>query len=143
MRLKTVSRLAAGVVAAGALSSTIGGAAAQVIVNQWDQFANTGITAAGPAMEALIETCQGQLPNVTIIRTVAPSIGIREVYRLAVSAGKTPDLAYTWPAASVLAGYARTGVLAQLDGYAWCNGGGVIVMRGRAGHAVRLPRRAA
>jgi raffinose/stachyose/melibiose transport system substrate-binding protein len=118
MRLKTVSRLAAGVVAAGALSSTIGGAAAQVIVNQWDQFANTGITAAGPAMEALIETCQGQLPNVTIIRTVAPSIGIREVYRLAVSAGKTPDLAYTWPAASVLAGYARTGVLAQLDGYA-------------------------
>jgi raffinose/stachyose/melibiose transport system substrate-binding protein len=93
-------------------------AAAQVIVNQWDQFANTGMTAAGPAMEELIGICQADLPNVTILRTVAPSIGIRDVYRLAVAAGKTPDLAYTWPAASVLAGYARTGALAELDDYA-------------------------
>lgn len=93
-------------------------ASAQAIVNQWDQFANTGITAAGPAMDELIATCQAQLPNVTILRTVAPSIGIRETYRLAVSAGKTPDLAYTWPAGSVLAGYARTGAIAELDKYA-------------------------
>ena len=52
-----------------------------------------------------------------MLRTIAPSIGIRDSYRLAVSAGKTPDLAYTWPAASVLAGYARVGALVPLDDY--------------------------
>ena len=36
----------------------LGAAQAQTIVNQWDQFANTGITAAGPAMEELIGICQ-------------------------------------------------------------------------------------
>jgi raffinose/stachyose/melibiose transport system substrate-binding protein len=101
-----------------ALALALGTAQAQTIVNQWDQFANTGATAAGPAMEELMGVCQKTLPDVTILRTVAPSIGIRDVYRLAVSAKKAPDLAYTWPAASVLAGYARTGALAPLDSYA-------------------------
>lgn len=88
-----------------------------VVVTQWDQFAQSGITAAGPAMDELIATCKPALNGAEVLRTVAPSIGIRDSYRLAVSAGKTPDLAYTWPAASVLAGYARVGALAPLDDY--------------------------
>ncbi len=88
-----------------------------VVVTQWDQFAQSGISAAGPAMDELIATCQPALNGASILRTIAPSIGIRDSYRLAVSAGKTPDLAYTWPAASVLAGYARVGALAPLDDY--------------------------
>ena len=94
-------------------------AAAQdtVVVTQWDQFAKSGITAAGPAMDELIATCKPALKGAEVLRTIAPSIGIRDSYRLAVSAGKTPDLAYTWPAASVLAGYARVGALAPLDDY--------------------------
>lgn len=92
-------------------------ASAETVVTQWDQFANSGITAAGPAMDELIAACEKALPDVKILRTVVPSIGIRESYRLAVSADKTPDLAYTWPAASVLAGYARTGKVAPLDAY--------------------------
>ena len=91
--------------------------AAQTVVTQWDQFSQTGITAAGPAMDELIETCAPALGGAEVLRTVAPSIGIRDSYRLAVSAGKTPDLAYTWPAASVLSGYARVGALAPLDDY--------------------------
>ena len=66
-------------------------------------------------MNELIGTCTPE--GTTILRTIAPSIGIRDSYRLAVSANKTPDLAYTWPAASVLAGYARIGALAPLDAY--------------------------
>lgn len=94
-------------------------AAAQdtVVVTQWDQFAQSGITAAGPAMDELITTCKPALNGAEVLRTIAPSIGIRDSYRLAVSAGKTPDLAYTWPAASVLSGYARVGALAPLDDY--------------------------
>jgi len=98
-------------------SASIQGAAAQTVVTQWDQFAMAGITAAGPAMDELIRTCEPDLDGATVLRTIAPSIGIRDSYRLAVSANKTPDLAYTWPAASVLAGYARVGALAPLDGY--------------------------
>ncbi len=94
-------------------------AAAQdtIVVTQWDQFAQSGITAAGPAMDELIATCKPSLNGTEVLRTIAPSIGIRDSYRLAVSAGKTPDLAYTWPAASVLSGYARVGALAPLDDY--------------------------
>lgn len=94
-----------------------GGAVAQTVITQWDQFSQAGITAAGPAMEELTQTCVPSLDGAEILRTVAPSIGIRDSYRLAVTAGKTPDLAYTWPAASVLSGYARTGALAPLDEY--------------------------
>jgi raffinose/stachyose/melibiose transport system substrate-binding protein len=94
-----------------------GNAAAETAITQWDQFAQSGITAAGPAMDELIASCKPALDGVSVLRTVAPSIGIRDSYRLAVSAGKTPDLAYTWPAASVLAGYARVGALAELDKY--------------------------
>ena len=68
-------------------------------------------------MDELIATCTPSLGGASILRTIAPSIGIRDSYRLAVSAGKTPALAYTWPAASVLAGYARVGALAPLDEY--------------------------
>ena len=93
------------------------GLAQEVVVTQWDQFAQSGISAAGPAMDELIATCTPSLGGASILRTIAPSIGIRDSYRLAVSAGKTPDLAYTWPAASVLAGYARVGALAPLDEY--------------------------
>jgi raffinose/stachyose/melibiose transport system substrate-binding protein len=103
--------------AAGLLAVTVGTALADTVVTQWDQFATSGMTAAGPAMDALIASCEGELPGTKILRTVVPSIGIRETYRLAVSADKTPDLAYTWPAASVLAGYARTGKVAPLDDY--------------------------
>lgn len=100
-----------------ALAAFAAAAAAATSIVQWDQFSSSGATAAGPAMEALIKVCEGELKDVKINRTVAPSIGIRDTYRLAVSAGKTPDLAYTWPAASVLAGYARTGKVAPLDAY--------------------------
>ncbi|QQA41469.1 ABC transporter substrate-binding protein [Pelagovum pacificum] len=99
------------------LGLSASGALAQTVVTQWDQFAQTGISAAGPAMDKLIETCEPALGGAEVLRTVAPSIGIRDSYRLAVAAGKTPDLAYTWPAASVLAGYARIGALAELDPY--------------------------
>jgi raffinose/stachyose/melibiose transport system substrate-binding protein len=105
--------LAAGIAA----SVTIQPTAAQTVVTQWDQFAMAGITAAGPAMDELITTCAPDLNGASVLRTIAPSIGIRDSYRLAVSAKKTPDLAYTWPAASVLAGYARVGALAPLDDY--------------------------
>jgi raffinose/stachyose/melibiose transport system substrate-binding protein len=105
--------LAAGLAA----SVSIQAATAQTVVTQWDQFAMAGITAAGPAMDELIGTCEPDLGGATVLRTIAPSIGIRDSYRLAVSANKTPDLAYTWPAASVLAGYARVGALAPLDDY--------------------------
>lgn len=98
-------------------SVSIQAATAQTVVTQWDQFAMAGITAAGPAMDELIGTCEPDLGGATVLRTIAPSIGIRDSYRLAVSANKTPDLAYTWPAASVLAGYARVGALAPLDDY--------------------------
>lgn len=100
------------------MMATASGAMAEPVpVVQWDQFSNAGITAAGPAMEELIKVCEAALPDVNIERTVVPSIGIRESYRLAVSADKTPDLGYTWPAASVLAGYARTGKVAPLNSY--------------------------
>ena len=87
------------------------------VVTEWDQFATAGPTAAGPAMDSLIAQCEEAQPGVKILRTVVPSIGIRETYRLAASANKVPDLAYTWPAASVLASYARNGALAPLDPY--------------------------
>lgn len=107
------------------MATASGAMAESVPVVQWDQFSNAGITAAGPAMEELIKVCEAALPDVNIERTVVPSIGIRESYRLAVSADKTPDLGYTWPAASVLAGYARTGKVAPLnsyyDKYGWDN----------------------
>ncbi len=107
------------------MATASGAMAEPVPVVQWDQFSNAGITAAGPAMEELIKVCEAALPDVNIERTVVPSIGIRESYRLAVSADKTPDLGYTWPAASVLAGYARTGKVAPLnsyyDKYGWDN----------------------
>ncbi|MGI9416569.1 MAG: ABC transporter substrate-binding protein [Geminicoccaceae bacterium] len=106
--------LAAGLIAATAPLQSV---SAETAVTQWDQFAMSGITAAGPAMDELIKACEPELGGATILRTVAPSIGIRDSYRLAVSADKTPDLAYTWPAASVLAGYARVGALAPLDAY--------------------------
>ena len=99
------------------LSTASGAVAQENVVVQWDQFSNAGITAAGPAMDELIKACEASLKDVKILRTVVPSIGIRESYRLAVSADKTPDLGYTWPAASVLAGYARTGKVAPLDDY--------------------------
>lgn len=99
------------------LATTSGALAQESVVVQWDQFSNAGITAAGPAMDELIKVCEASLKDVKILRTVVPSIGIRESYRLAVSADKTPDLGYTWPAASVLAGYARTGKVAPLDEY--------------------------
>jgi raffinose/stachyose/melibiose transport system substrate-binding protein len=99
------------------LAALMVGAVAETSVIQWDQFSSTGATAAGPAMEALIKVCEADLKDTKIDRTVAPSIGIRDTYRLAVSADKTPDLAYTWPAASVLAGYARTGKVAALNPY--------------------------
>lgn len=104
---------------ASALMLAIGSSAVaqENVVVQWDQFSNAGITAAGPAMDELIKVCEASLQDVKILRTVVPSIGIRESYRLAVSADKTPDLGYTWPAASVLAGYARTGKVAPLDDY--------------------------
>jgi raffinose/stachyose/melibiose transport system substrate-binding protein len=111
--LMKTSALATGIVLAGWGVA----AAADTVVIQWDQFANSGATAAGPAMDELLATCQAKQPGVQILRTIVPSIGIRDTYRLAAAAGKTPDLAYTWPAASVLAGYARTGKLAQLDKY--------------------------
>ena len=97
--------------------STVTAVQAETVVTQWDQFSQSGISAAGPAMDELISTCASALGGSSVLRTIAPSIGIRDSYRLAVSAGKTPDLAYTWPAASVLAGYARVGALAPLDGY--------------------------
>ena len=109
--MKCFSTIAVGAVLAA------GSAAAETAITQWDQFAQSGITAAGPAMDELIASCKPALEGVSVLRTVAPSIGIRDSYRLAVSAGKTPDLAYTWPAASVLAGYARVGALAELDKY--------------------------
>ena len=113
------ARLSIGILLSAASGLMMAGAAnAAAIVNQWDQFANSGPTAAGPAMDELIAACQKALPDITVLRTIAPSIGIRDVYRLAVSAKKTPDLAYTWPAASVLAGYARIGAIAPLDDYA-------------------------
>lgn len=99
------------------LATASGAVAQENVVVQWDQFSNAGITAAGPAMDELIKVCEASLKDVKILRTVVPSIGIRESYRLAVSADKTPDLGYTWPAASVLAGYARTGKVAPLDDY--------------------------
>lgn len=104
-------------IASTILVASIVPAGAETVVTQWDQFATSGITAAGPAMDELIAACEKALPGTKILRTVVPSIGIRESYRLAVSADKTPDLAYTWPAASVLAGYARTGKVAPLDAY--------------------------
>ena len=79
------------------MATASGAMAEPVPVVQWDQFSNAGITAAGPAMEELIKVCEASLPDVNIERTVVPSIGIRESYRLAVSADKTPDLGYTWP----------------------------------------------
>ncbi len=88
-----------------------------VTVTEWDQFAETGITAAGPAMESLIAQCEEELPGIQVERTVVPSIGIRESYRLAATANEVPDLAYTWPAASVLAGYAKNGVIAPISEY--------------------------
>lgn len=104
-------------VTTAALALSASGALAQTVVTQWDQFAQNGISAAGPAMDKLIKTCAPALGGAEVLRTVAPSIGIRDSYRLAVAAGKTPDLAYTWPAASVLAGYARIDALAPLDAY--------------------------
>lgn len=88
-----------------------------VTVTEWDQFADSGITAAGPAMESLITQCEQELPGVQIERTIVPSIGIRESYRLAATAKEVPDLAYTWPAASVLAGYAKNDVIAPISAY--------------------------
>jgi len=118
MKLKFNYRDLLKATASALMLATASGAVAQEnVVVQWDQFSNSGITAAGPAMDELIKVCETALKNVKILRTVVPSIGIRESYRLAVSADKTPGLAYTWPAASVLAGYARTGKLAPLDDY--------------------------
>ncbi len=90
---------------------------AQTVVTEWDQFATAGPTAAGPAMDELIATCEQENPDIKILRTVVPSIGIRETFRLAASANKIPDLVYTWPAASVLAGYAKNNVITPLDAY--------------------------
>jgi raffinose/stachyose/melibiose transport system substrate-binding protein len=107
---------AALVIAAGLFGA--GSALAQAEVSQWDQFSDTGMTAAGPAMEQLRQVCEKEVGNAKIVRTVAPSIGIRETYRVAMAAGNAPVLAYTWPAASVLASYARTDKLAEFDKYA-------------------------
>jgi raffinose/stachyose/melibiose transport system substrate-binding protein len=118
MKLQVNNRNLTRMAASALMLATVSGAFAEEnVVVQWDQFSNAGITAAGPAMDELIKVCEASLKDVKILRTVVPSIGIRESYRLAVSADKTPDLGYTWPAASVLAGYARTGKVAPLDDY--------------------------
>lgn len=118
MKLQVNNRNFTRMATSALMLATVSGAFAEEnVVVQWDQFSNAGITAAGPAMDELIKVCEASLKDVKILRTVVPSIGIRESYRLAVSADKTPDLGYTWPAASVLAGYARTGKVAPLDDY--------------------------
>ena len=42
-----------------------------VVVTQWDQFAQSGITAAGPAMDELIATCKPALKGAEVLRTIA------------------------------------------------------------------------
>lgn len=86
----------------------------KVVVKVWDQFEYEGTTAAGPAMDKLVERYEQLNPNVKIERTVVSQTKIRDQIRLARSAGTAPDVVYTWPAAAVLAGYARDGMLYDL-----------------------------
>ncbi len=83
----------------------------QVTIKVWDQFGYEGSTAAGPAMDKLVEIYQEANPHVKIDRTLVSQTKIRDQIRLARSAGTAPDMVYTWPAAAVLSGYAREGHL--------------------------------
>ncbi len=86
----------------------------QIIVKIWDQFGYEGTTAAGPAMDKLLDAYLKANPNVKIERTVVSQSNIRDQVRLAFSAGNAPDAIYTWPAAAVLSGYAKNGNLFDL-----------------------------
>jgi raffinose/stachyose/melibiose transport system substrate-binding protein len=85
-----------------------------ITVTIWDQFGYEGATAAGPAMDKLVEMYEEQHPNVKIERTFVPQPNIRDQLRMAVSGGTEPNMFYTWPAAAVLASYASNGHLLAL-----------------------------
>ncbi len=89
--------------------------AARVAVTVWDQFGYEGTTAAGPAMDKLVAAFEQQNPGIDIQRTVVPQAQIRDQLRIAVAGGQEPNMFYTWPAAAVLASYARGGSLRALD----------------------------
>jgi len=89
-----------------------------ITIKIWDQFGYEGATAAGPAMDKLVKMYEQMNPNVKIERTFIPQGNIRDQLRIAVSGGTEPDMFYTWPAAAVLASYARNGALLNLDPYA-------------------------
>ncbi|KPJ89881.1 MAG: hypothetical protein AMS17_00160 [Spirochaetes bacterium DG_61] len=90
-------------------------AKAEVItITVWDQFGYEGLTAAGPAMDKLVEIYEERNPNIKIERTYVPQPNIRDQLRIAVSGGTEPHMWYTWPAAAVLASYARPGHIIDL-----------------------------
>lgn len=97
------------------VSGTVILAQEQVTIKLWDQFGYEGSTAAGPAMDKLVDAYLKANPNVKIERTYVSQSKIRDQVRLAFSAGNAPDAIYTWPAAAVLSGYARNGNLYDLS----------------------------
>jgi raffinose/stachyose/melibiose transport system substrate-binding protein len=86
-----------------------------VQITVWDQFESEGTTAAGPAMEKLLVQFQKENPDVKVKRTLVPQSNIRDQLRIAVAGGTQPNLVYTWPAAAVLASYAKDAHLLVLD----------------------------
>jgi len=97
------------------LSSSVLFAQEPVLIKIWDQFGYEGSTAAGPAMDKLVDAYLKANPNVKIERTYVSQSKIRDQVRLAFSAGTAPDAIYTWPAAAVLSGYAKDGKLFDLS----------------------------
>ncbi len=95
---------------------------AAVAVTVWDQFGYEGTTAGGPAMDKLVAAFEQQNPGIDIQRTVVPQTNIRDQLRIAVAGGQEPNMVYTWPAAAVLASYAKNNSLLALDDAARQNG---------------------
>jgi len=84
-------------------------------IKLWDEFGYTGATAAGPAMEKLVDAWMAKHPNIKITRSVLPAVlPMRTTIKLALTAGEAPDLFYTWPAAAVQSSFAKAGYLYDL-----------------------------
>lgn len=94
-----------------------------ITITVWDQFGYEGATAAGPAMDKLEAIYEERHPNINIERTFISDMKIRDQLRIAVAGGTEPDMFYTWPAAAVLASYAKDGKLVDLteaaNKYGW------------------------
>ena len=116
--LVTVALMGAIAVSSSSPISAQGGAKG-VIFEVWDQFEAYGQTAAGPAMEEILQAWKDKHPDVYVSRSIfGGGWPVREAVELALTSGRAPDVFYSWPSGAGLTAYAKEGYLLDLTPYA-------------------------